>query len=785
MKQFFTSTDTLVQTLRAFAKANDCQALALATEMFPELTAIFESGNRNAAAFAIEHVHADDNVLWAHLENVLAHRLMGVETRDFALFGDQDVLDEAHFSRLCDAFEHIDKSLHLAHVLRAALVFSDVSKGGTPERRADWQKSMGLDLRVHNEASAILLEKTSLLNRYPEFRHSDVLQQLIVLMVRSHGLIGQYVRGEITGDALVPVVESIRSIAPRLHERMQLDSISAATEAIVQLYWMMNVLDTAGVRDKLMDSALFEKFEAVAAHIREAALEHSPFPVLPVTSDIPRIKQLLENRMMPLRGGAIAAGESPDELRQAIDSMDDDRIVAFYDAMRLCQLWYFEAATGRLSASSQLKLLAMGIHLYLASNTQHNCIFHLDFLNIANIVSPKAPNISPEIAKSRANYRIRILDAILSMQDINRILDGTAEIYSNPYIFTMSGQFGNQRSLSLDLSVSDESEALITLLSIYERKSAVSFHSALKMLCDLYHLRKDDFDRLSNESQYLVTMNAAKNDKARMMRFLKPGRIVEVGPGGGVVLDLLESHFPDSTIIGLDASHQVVVALEQRKKQNQAKWQIIEGNAFEFQRYFPSESLDSIVFCSILHEIYSYIETEDGTRFHLESVQKMLQSAFEALAPGGRILIRDGIMPPHNLQYLTFLADDARPFFDAFCNEFKGRPIAYQNIDENTVLLDAADAMEFMYTYTWGPESFPYEVREQYGILTYEDYCASIRGWLGNRARLVEIPADEALVLQPGYVTALKDKVRLTAYDGTPAPFPPSNAIIVIEKTQA
>ena len=302
------------------------------------------------------------------------------------------------------------------------------------------------------------------------------------------------------------------------------------------------------------------------------------------------------------------------------------------------------------------------------------------------------------------------------------------------------------------------------------------------MLCDLYHLRKDDFDRLSNESQYLVTMNAAKNDKARMMRFLKPGRIVEVGPGGGVVLDLLESHFPDSEIIGLDASHQVVVALEQRKKQQNAKYQIIEGNAFEFQRYFPAESLDSIVFCSILHEIYSYIEAEDGTRFHIESVKKMLQSAFDALAPGGRILIRDGVMPPHSLQYLTFIADDAKSFFDAFCREFKGRPIKYQDIDENTVLLDAADAMEFMYTYTWGPESFPYEVREQYGILTYEDYCASVQVWLGNRARLVEIPADEALVLQPGYITALKDKVRLTDYDDNPAPFPPSNAIIVIEK---
>ena len=192
--------------------------------------------------------------------------------------------------------------------------------------------------------------------------------------------------------------------------------------------------------------------------------------------------------------------------------------------------------------------------------------------------------------------------------------------------------------------------------------------------------------------------------------------------------------------------------------------------------------MNDIVFCSILHEIYSYIEAEDGTRFHLESVQKMLQSAFKALAPGGRILIRDGIMPEHKPQYLSFIAEDARPFFDAFCREFKGRKIDYQTVDDNTVLLDSADAMEFMYTYTWGPESFPYEVREQYGVMTYSDYCQSILSWLGEKARIVELPDTEALVLQPGYVTALKDKVRLTDVTGNPAPFPPSNAIIVIEK---
>ena len=224
------------------------------------------------------------------------------------------------------------------------------------------------------------------------------------------------------------------------------------------------------------------------------------------------------------------------------------------------------------------------------------------------------------------------------------------------------------------------------------------------------------------------------------------------------------------------------MALEQKKKQTQARWHIIEGNAFDLPRYFEANSVNSIVFCSILHEIYSYVEDTDGSRFHLKSVQKILQSAFDTLAVGGRIVIRDGIMPIHEKQYLEFIAEDAKTFFEAFCTEFKGRTINYETVNEKTVLIDSADAMEFLYTYTWGPESFPYEVREQYGIMTYTDYCSAIRSWLGENAKLIAIPDDEAQVLQPGYVTALQDKARLKDLSGNPVPYPPSNAIIVIEK---
>ena len=782
MKHYFTYTEELLQTLQVIALNNDRTALGLAANMFPEFWAVFETGNDNAAAYAIEHGSDADNILWAHIDNALGHKLLGLEKHDAKLFQNIESLDESHFDQLFEIYQYINEKMHLAPVLRAALVFSDISKGGSAERRKEWTERLGMDLNIHNEASAILLQKTALLNRYIEFRHSEFLKKLVIEMVRSHGLIGQYVRGEITGEIFEFMFPRIKPLALEMLQELQIEDLKTAVHAIIQIYLLMNVLDTAAVREGLMNNALFDAFVDVADKLEKAILEIAPFPSNPVDPSCEDCRQLLEKRLLSLRNRAILLGEPTDHVRNALNSIDDNHLKWFYRCMRHCQLWYFEAATGRLSASSQIKILIMGLYLFNVQRKTNDTAIHLDFLNLATLLSSKSEKVSIDVANSRSNYRIRILDAIFATQDINKIADGTADIYQNKYIFTLNGMRGGEYSLSINVVGSEESDALITLLSIYERKSAVSFHSALKMLCDLYHLRKDDFDRLSNEAQYLISMNAAKNDKARMLQFLKPGCIVEVGPGGGVVLDLLQSHFPDSEIIGLDVSHQVVAALEQRKKQTHARWNIIEGNAFEFSKYFEIGSLTDVVFCSILHEIYSYIESDDGTRFHLESVQKMLQSAFEALAPGGRILIRDGIMPEHKPQHLQFIAEDARPFFDAFCREFKGRKIEYQEVNENTILLDSADAMEFMYTYTWGPESFPYEVREQYGVMTYTDYCNAILSWLGNRAQLIKIPEPEALVLQPGYVTALKDKVRITDVLGNPLPYPPSNAIIVIEK---
>src|SRR3954471_14825685 len=127
----------------------------------------------------------------------------------------------------------------------------------------------------------------------------------------------------------------------------------------------------------------------------------------------------------------------------------------------------------------------------------------------------------------------------------------------------------------------------------------------LKALCDLYGLVKDQFDRVANEANYLAAMNAARSDKERMVLLVKPGRIVEIGPGGGVVLDLLEQRFATSEIIGVDASRDVIDALGQRARAHGRHWRVVQGTAEQLGELI-GHPLDSVVFCSILHEVYSY-----------------------------------------------------------------------------------------------------------------------------------------------------------------------------------
>ncbi|MCW5808648.1 MAG: methyltransferase domain-containing protein, partial [Deltaproteobacteria bacterium] len=383
-------------------------------------------------------------------------------------------------------------------------------------------------------------------------------------------------------------------------------------------------------------------------------------------------------------------------------------------------------------------------------------------------------------APADVRYRRRLVEAALAATPIRTLLAGTASL--GP-LGTLSARLAHPTdpdAIVIDYLDTAESAALVTLLALYETRSQVAYHTMLKALCDLYGLRKDEFDRVANEANYLAAMNAARTDKERMLDHVVPGRIVEIGPGGGVVLDLLAHRFAGSEVIGVDLSREVVTALEQRAAQTRAAWRVVHGAADDLPA-LVALPVDTVVFCSILHEVYSYATPP----FSLAAVERAVRAAFAALRPGGRLVIRDGVMPPPGRRRIRMRSpggDDVRATLELYAAQFEGRRITFTELAPDRVEMSTADAMEFLYTYTWGPASFPYEVRELYGILPYDDYVAHLVAWCGGpeAARVVDTPLRS--YLQPGYRDHLAAAIELTDERDVPVELPDSNCLIVVER---
>ena len=744
---------------------------------FPEVVAL-----AYPAPPQVEHDAGTDRPLLDHVATrLLAGKLAALEARDASRWPS---LSRAAFDELAATAQRV-LDAGLGPALRAAILHLDIAKTQSAAQRAAWQQ-LGIALEVHNEAAAQILRTH---DRARGWGMALPLGKLAIAWVEAHGLAGQHVRGEGPMMMFAPLVAALRELAPQLGRLLHVEPHETQKLALDALH-VLNACDTAAVREGLVDDALLARLARVRDQLvvvtaqaaftdAFAALAALAPPVDPSAppyggadgrerfAAVARLR--LADRLRALRANRRRAGEPAAAVDAAVAALGDQELAVLSPALATCQLWYCEAATSALSPHAQLAVLAAAVGAARASGIDVARPWHAQ-------LRPLVGRLAGDSAGAR--YRVRLVEAALAQRTIRELLANDTRL--GP-LGTISARLASTRApdaIVIDFADSDESAALVTLLGVYETRDSAAFHQMLKALCDLYGLRKDELDRVNNEANYLATMNSARTDKQRMLDFVEPGRIVEVGPGGGVVLDLLEARFAGSEIIGVDLSREVIAALEARARANHRAWRVVLGAAEQLPE-LVREPVDSVVFCSILHEVYSYTPPH----FHMESVRAVVRAAFAALRPGGRIVIRDGVMPPPGTRRIRFIAPDARPTFDLYVAQFEGRRIAFTELARDRVELSTADAMEFLYTYTWGPASFPYEVRELYGIMTYADYVAALLAWCGTAARAVELPAELRSYLQPGYQTGLAGKIELTDEHDHAAALPDSNCLIVIEKT--
>ncbi|CAN5206194.1 hypothetical protein BH11MYX1_BH11MYX1_25870 [soil metagenome] len=731
---------------------------------FPELAALAAP-----APAQIEHdpppVGSEARPLLDHIATrLLGTKLRGLEARDRTVFQRADTLTDAAFAALAATTARV-LAAGLGPALRAAILHLDIAKTASATHRAAWQ-AQGIGLEVHNEAAAAILRRA---DRARTWSLAVPLGKLAIAWVEAHGLAGQHVRGEGPVMMFAPLVAALRDIAAPLGRLLAMEPHEATRLALDGLH-VLNACDTAAVREGLLDDTLLAKLARVRDQLVIVTAQTpfvDPFAALQTLAPPPdRIHLAL--RLRALRAGRQGAGEPAAAVDDVVAALGETELAALAPALATCQLWYCEAATSSLSPAAQLGVLASAVGAARKIGV--------------DVTRPWHAQLRPLVAKlagPESRYRLRLVEAALAQRPLRELLSGGASLGPLGTLSARLAAVGDPDAIVLDYEDTPESSALITLLGLYETRSQVGFHQMLKSLCDLYGLRKDEFDRVANEASYLASMNSARTDKERMLEFVRPGRIVEIGPGGGVVLDLLEARFPGAEIIGVDLSREVITALEARARANGRKWRVVLGAAESLPEY--AHDVDTVVFCSILHEVYSYTEP----RFQLTAVARVIRAAFAALRSGGRIVIRDGVMPAAGTRRIKFVAADARAVFDLYVAQFEGRPIRYRELGDQRVELSTADAMEFLYTYTWGPASFPYEIRELYGIMTYDEYVASLLLWCGSGAAVVELPTALRSYLQPGYRDNLATQIELTDERDLATELPDSNCLIVIEKLQA
>lgn len=134
--------------------------------------------------------------------------------------------------------------------------------------------------------------------------------------------------------------------------------------------------------------------------------------------------------------------------------------------------------------------------------------------------------------------------------------------------------------------------------------------------------------------------------------------------------------------------------------------------------------------------------------------------------------------PEAQKRQIRFLEPDGMRWLERYAEDFQGRAIEYERVSHNEVVLPINDAMEFLYTYTWGEEAYVHEIQEQFGIFTPTAYENCIREALGEQAEIITFEH----FLQEGYTEALGERVIFMNEDGELAPLPDSTCLIVIEK---
>ncbi|MDA1477945.1 class I SAM-dependent methyltransferase [Bacillus changyiensis] len=633
---------------------------------------------------------------------------------------------------------YVEKTLHILEkadipdheqkIIEEVLVWSEVAKCGQPHQRTEWHKK-GFQLAIHNIGSAQIYNAKIKSDR-------TSVEELVYILILTHGLVGQYIRGETQYQQFSPLIDWL--------ERSKRSNLNM--ERV--LYWL-NKCIIAAVSLELWQSIEEDVNRVIAQIVKKERNQ----------------EWIFAERLKRLRKQALYMGEDINFYQQYLKEHAAEEVL--HDFFKQVDLWYVESALSSFSFEEFVKIFLLIRHF-----VNHSSVRQISF-------EPLMRDIYRDYQGVRHTniYKKRIIEACLKEMSISDLLQGNVPV--NEHVSLSIQPFDHALEI-IGVTFTFSKAGLKLIEFCQEAEKSPLYERAIVLLYDFFDFRKDSFDRLQNEQAYLSDMNSAEDYKKKIADYAVGEKMLDIGAGGGVMLDLLTERHPKAKVIGIDLSVNVIEGLQKRKVRERKRWEVKQADALDLPEYIEKESVDTIVFSSILHEMFSYIPYE-GRKFNDRVIAKALKSAFDVLKPNGRIIIRDGIMTENKQETrrIHFKDSSGMNFFKRYLHDFKGRKIQVLGIEKDAVTLYINDAMEFLYTYTWGEEAYPHEVQEQFGFFTPSEFRASIEKVLGERANILVFEH----YLQEGYEEYLSPKVEITDHNGKNVSLPDSTCFIVIEKS--
>ena len=666
---------------------------------------------------SINNANKNSSELWlTYLYNTLEKNYNYLNVSSLKEITNHSVLN--YCLKTLQVLDEINKEEKLAkdilYLVEETLKWSEVAKCGRKSERSLWRKK-GYDLYAHNIGSSQI---------YLETNNNIIISTLI----KTHGLVGQFLKGETT---LNKNYELYLLIKNKLITKNKLRKVLI----------VLNKCIISGVSKNLYKDIEPKVIETIDLIINNQFNNQENY--------ITRLEKL--NKTL-----------SKEELNY-LTRLNNKVKTCLEDLFSKVDIWYFESAIESFSLKEQIKILLI---------IQKHLTEKIDNVTFEKLMKDLYFNYHQ---KRELNlYKKRVIEYYLNTISYQDILHNKIKI--SPHI-KINIKIENN-NLIFNFKYSIQIKKLIEFCEVASVNDS-NYQKAIYMLYDLFGFRKDKFDRFFEETTYLEQMNHSKSDKEKILNYLVGQNILDIGSGGGIILNLLEKHNPNLNITGMDISQNVIEKLKTLKLKENHQWNIFKGDALNLNKYIKNNSQDTIIFSAIIHELYSYI-TFNGKKFNTETIKVVLTEAYKALRKGGRIIIRDGVMEENKDTYriIEFYNPKDIEILNRFCHDFQGRNIKYTKLSENKVKLLVNDALEFLYTYTWGEEAYPMEVQEQFAYFTLKEYTKFIKEILPNSKIIVKKE-----YLQKGYNVNLLSKIAIYDENLNICNLPNSTLLIVIEKS--